>query len=125
MLQRVRANKSWWGRLALCALALQLYLSFGHIHPEELGLSASAQASSAAPSAGSNHNPGAPHDDDDDQGICSICAAVSLTAHSLMPAPVTLALPIETEWTWSRHLSSPRIVLRTAANFRARAPPHA
>jgi hypothetical protein len=31
-----RANKGSGGRLALFALALQLYLAFGHIHPEDI-----------------------------------------------------------------------------------------
>lgn len=120
MLQRLRTDKSWWGQLALFALALQLYLSFGHIHPKALGLSAPAQATSAAQS---DSGPAPPHDDDN--GICSICAALSLTAHSLMPAPVVLALPVATEWMWSRHTYSQRLAFETVANFRARAPPRA
>lgn len=31
-----RANKGFGGRLALLALALQFYLAFGHIHPEDI-----------------------------------------------------------------------------------------
>jgi hypothetical protein len=121
MLQRVMARKSWWGRLALFALALQLYLSFGHIHPEDLGISAAVQATGATHASGGT--PSTP--DDDDHGICSICAAVSLTSHSLMPAPVALALPVATEWTWSHLLPSPRLTYESVAYFHARAPPSA
>jgi hypothetical protein len=119
MLQWVRARNGWCGQLALFALALQLYLSFGHIHPEDLGLTAPAQAASAAQTDGT---PAAPHDDDD-HGICSICAALSLTANSLLPAPITLPVPIATAWTWPKHLRSQSRVVTTTANFRARAPP--
>ncbi len=39
-----RINRRWGGRLALFALALQLGLSFGHIHAEDLGLATSTNA---------------------------------------------------------------------------------
>lgn len=111
----------WCARLALFALALQLYLSFGHIHPEEMGLSAPSKV--AEQPAGGNDSPAAPHDDD--HGVCSICAALSLTANSVLPVTITLALPVATEWTWPQHVRPPRLVVETITTFRARAPPHA
>jgi hypothetical protein len=119
MLHWVRARRGFCGHLALFALALQLYLSFGHIHPEELGLSAPAQPTGVVQAS---DGPASPHDDDD-HGICSICAALSLTANSVMPASVALALPVASEWTWSQQLPSVPLVAKFAANFRARAPP--
>ena len=43
-----RIGRKWGGCLALFALALQLILSFGHVHTEDLGLAAPAEAVSIA-----------------------------------------------------------------------------
>ena len=64
---------------ALFALTIQLVLSFGHIHLENL------QAPSAVAAAQSQ--PGTPNDGDGTahHDVCAICAVISLTASSVVP----------------------------------------
>jgi len=116
-----RAKRSACAMLALLALAVQLYLSFGHMHAEELGLSTSASVTRTAQPADA---PAAPHDDND-RDVCSICAAVSLTAHSLLTTPVALALPMATEWAWLQPPQASFLFSQTPSNVRARSPPTA
>ena len=70
----VRSNRRFGSWAALFALAIQLVLSFGHIHLEGI------QGSSAAVAPQSQAQPNAPADDDGDRGFgphhfCAICAA--------------------------------------------------
>jgi hypothetical protein len=120
-----RINRRSCGFLALFALALQLYLSFGHIHAEELGISRLAGTSAHAQPRAGDLNPPFRHGDGDEHGICSICAALSLTASSVLPAIAPLPLPIATDWAWLTEVQSPQPLIELPANFRARAPPHA
>jgi hypothetical protein len=123
MLRWVRANRSRCGLLALFALALQLYLSFGHIHAEDLGLNppsgVTAQAGSAA------HDDDSQPADHDEHDVCAICVALGLTASSVIPVVAPLTLPIAGDFIWSLPVVSPRLDIQFAANFRARAPPSA
>src|SRR5581483_8784530 len=123
MLRSVRKNRSSYGMLALFALALQLYLSFGHIHADDLGLAPPAGAAAqASPTAQDDGSAPADHDEHD---VCAICVALGLTATSVIPVAAPLALPIASDFTWSHDFISPRLDIEFAASFRARAPPHA
>jgi hypothetical protein len=121
MLSWVRVNKAWCGRLALFALTLQLYLSFGHIHAEDLGLAPSANITAQS---GSGQG-GSPPADDDDHDVCAICIALGLTASSILPVVAPLPVPMATDWAWLNELQLPQPTFKLAANFQARAPPHA
>jgi hypothetical protein len=122
----VHGHKRCGALLALAALALQIVLSFGHVHLDGVRAGDShssvvahkavvAQASPQAPA----QNPGS----DDD--YCAICASIylastSLTAHA-PPLPVPLGFErIALTFTTDRGIAEPR---RTA--FRSRAPPAA
>ena len=59
----VRSNRYFGSWAALFALAIQLVLSFGHIHFEDI------QGSSAIVAAQSQAQPNAPADDDNDRGF--------------------------------------------------------
>jgi len=108
--------------LALFALALQLVLSFGHVHVEGFaaGRAAIAQASTAATGNLANQESPALADD-----YCSVCALIHL-AGSLAPAqPPSLPLPTSFHRPWRTaavefDLTRPHRVL-----FGARAPPTA
>ena len=80
-------NKVWLGsRLALLALALQLALSFGHVH--------AALPATAVAQAGSAIGPVAPdHDDDSAVDLCAICVVLALANSALVAAPPALPLP--------------------------------
>src|ERR1700693_3120653 len=84
-----RANRMVGGRLALFALALQLVLSFGHIHPEDLfgsakggALSVSTVLPTAAEATALSADQ-ASHQGDD---YCAICATMALLNTSCVAA---------------------------------------
>jgi hypothetical protein len=90
-----RANRIFGGVLALAALALQLVLSFDHIHAEDIygvvpvGASASSTLRVLAKTtAGPVHQP-SQHGDD----YCLICATTSLLNNSVDAAAPQLPLP--------------------------------
>jgi hypothetical protein len=105
--------------LALWALALQLWLGFGHIHAEDVAPAPQTTAA-AAQQDGTGH-PALPGDHDD----CPICSVMHLAGAVVLPAPPALAA-----------LEVPRFTLLPAAHaaitfaaapsaFNARAPPTA
>ncbi len=123
-----RACRKLGGGLALFALALQLYLSFGHIHPEDIygtanvPLSSAAQISLPAASASSSlttdHTASLPDD------ICAICATMYLLGTSSVPEAPQVS-PVALIWQPAGHViavadifSAPR-----RAAFQSRAPP--
>jgi hypothetical protein len=116
-----RTNRRRSAHLALFALALQFYLSFGHIHAEDLGLAPAAKV--IAQTASAQHGGSTPADNDD-HDVCAICVALSLTASSVVPIVAPLQVPVATDWAWLNELESPRLVVALPANFQARAPPH-
>ncbi len=118
----VRDHLCWGSRLALFALALQLVLSFGHIHAEDLGLAAPAaltyaQSGAADGGAPSPQDPGHAHD------VCAICAALNLTATSFIPVVAVLVLPVAQAWVWSPAIAAAPAQFDLARSFQARAPP--
>jgi hypothetical protein len=122
-----RSNRRFVARLALFALGLQLVLTFGHIHREDLIPAAAAStlvASTAQPSADAPNLPAPVHKSrgavDD---VCAICALIQLanisvpSAAPLLPPPHAVGLS-RLETTAELYLAaSPRRF------FRARAPP--
>jgi hypothetical protein len=108
--------------LALIALALQIVLTFGHVHLH--GLSGSSrrvvagqaslahrplQAPAQSPSNGDDH--------------CAICASIFLASSAFAPAPPQLLVPANFQRVdHGFHAASPLVEpLRLA--FRSRAPP--
>jgi hypothetical protein len=121
----VHRNRRHGAYLALAALALQIVLSFGHVHLDGLvrpshALATShntvvAQASQRAPA----QNPG----DDDD--YCAICASIFLVSTSFVSDPPKLPVP-DVSWRIKPSFSAARgIVEPRRVAFRSRAPPAA
>lgn len=127
----------WWRSkrragvgLGLFALAVQLILSFGHIHPQDvLPPSALAAASTTLlfPGAKLSSVPaqhrapnGLPHDD------CPICMAMHMTASGLLPTPPFVVLPSKFDRV-SKNAAFEKFDLsvRRYALFQTRAPPFA
>ena len=115
-----RSNRRRWGWLALWALALQLGLSFGHIHVAHgghAGLATPAQSDAATP------QPPPDHEDDHESHYCAIYAVNAL----LSGAQVAAAPLIPTLAAWAIadiSIATAAVgagVRRTA--FRSRAPP--
>ena len=122
-----RANKTFGGGLALFALALQFYLSFAHIHPEDiygpakLPLSSAAQIASPPPDATKLLPERASHHGND---ICAICATIYLLNSS--PAPQAPQLqPVALNSRPAEHFISVAgsFVAAGRAPFQSRAPP--
>jgi hypothetical protein len=115
----VRARLGVGSRLALFALALQIALSFGHVHLGDFrhGTNGLAVAGTQPPS----DPPQQPVHDADD--YCAICATIHLAATSLLPQapplPVPfMARPIE----HAKFLATSSFSARRAP-FQSRAPP--
>ena len=110
-----------WTWLALLAIAAHVVLSAVHTHHHEQPPDAGAMASSPSSDAPTNPNRHAP--DDDDEGTCPICWALSvanttvLTAVFILAAIAAVRIPVPAprgEFRWCR---------RPAASFQARGPP--
>ena len=96
-----RSLRTKGSRIALFALWLQIALSFGHIHPEDIfgpighavaqghGITQVSSDGSAAPQGPSKHGAAAAFDDG-----CAICASMMLAASLVLPDPINLALPL-------------------------------
>ena len=120
----VRSNRRIAAWVASFALALQLVLSFGHMHLESMGLASPAVASSAQSQGAAND--GAPPGGNRGEGaddICAICAALSLTATSALPTVVALVLALAQGREWLADVRSALIPFTLHFAFQARAPP--
>jgi hypothetical protein len=123
----VHRHKRRGALLALAALALQIALSFGHVH---LNLHTSVGYSHgpiAAPRYGqlAQTSPQAPTQIPDDDDYCAICASIFLASTSFTSSPPALPVPIgfqriEHSFDNARGSTEPR---RLA--FQSRAPPAA
>ena len=115
-----RTNRQVGGRLALIALALQLLLTFGHVHAPMVAHASAVQTSQPDGTApqGPNHNGLADTD-------CPICALIQLSAISAPSVAPVLPLPVAIGFSTLQ----PHVELTTAtapqASFQARAPPAA
>jgi hypothetical protein len=117
----VRSNRRFGSWAALFALAIQLVLSFGHIHLEGIQGSSAVVVSQAQPNA--------PADDDVDRGFgphhfCAICAALSLTASSVLPAVELPATPVAHRQKWGVDVRRVQLSYGVLFPFQARAPPY-
>ena len=117
---RTRQRCGSW--LALAAIALQLVLSFGHIHLEKFtsGSAIPSMAASKAPS--SQQNP-AQHPANEADNYCAICATIHLASTSFLPNAPLLSMPFASRAIEHfRYFSFNSISPRRAA-FQSRAPP--
>ncbi len=114
-------QRPWCGWLGLLALALQLVLSFAHVHHHEAGGAAAMAAGSLEPGS-AGQSPAHPDDDGDEH--CTICWAMAVAAGIVLPALAAWAFV-------SRRVTAPLPGPAPAAAtaclsrlFQARAPPH-
>jgi hypothetical protein len=116
----VRGNRRIGAWLGLLALALQLILSFGHIHLSDLAIPQAAAAADAAaapnPGTPTNRHHGAPD-------ICAICVALNLTASSVVPTAASLVLPFVFTQAWLPDFEAALVSSEPHLFFQARAPP--
>ena len=117
----VRGSIRFGSWLALSALAIQLVLSFGHIHAEDFAPAADIQAAvDADHDAGNPAEPdhhGLGHDD------CAICATTALLATLVIPPPPALDLPATYSFAFLDEAIACRWIGAAPRLFQARAPP--
>ena len=117
-----RTNRRWSTWLALAAMALQLVLSFGHIHLEKLAngpVIASVTTSKAPPS---QQNP-TQRPANEAEDFCAICTTIHLASSSFLPdAPL---LPVAFTSGRIEHFGSFNFIFisQQYAAFQSRAPP--
>jgi hypothetical protein len=108
--------------LALIALALQLVLTFGHVHLRGLGGSShriiARQASLAHPPLQAPVQ--IPSDDDD---YCAICASIFLASSAFAPAPPQLLVPASFRRIEHYFNAAQPLAEQLRLAFRSRAPP--
>jgi hypothetical protein len=119
----IRANRRIGTTVALFALAVQLILSFGHVHLDKAALFGPAVAGISAPQTPNGggappdrHRPGA-----DD--FCAICATISLASTLLLPEPAAITLPIAHAQAWPPQFQATLAARGPQYLFQARAPP--
>jgi hypothetical protein len=122
----LKRNGGW---LALFALWLQLAVSFGHLHPEEvfgpagrLIVPGHGATEIAAPRHDSPLTP-VPAGESEAADVCAICAVMAMAATSVPPVATSLPAP---SFIFIRHAAAHpvfRIAARPFLLFRTRAPP--
>jgi hypothetical protein len=117
-----RTNRRWSTWLALAAMVVQLVVSCGHIHLEKLP-SGSVVASLAASKAPSSQQNPDQHPANEAGGVCSICAAIHLTASSFLPDAPLLPVPFASETIEHFGYYNFTFVSPQRAAFQSRAPP--
>jgi hypothetical protein len=121
-MQWVRRNRKSGAYPAIVALALQIVLSFGHVHLStisDVSLSATTHRVTLTQSQPPAQNPSGGDD------YCAICASMFLASTSFTPAPPVLPVPVVSNglsisFNNAGNLAEPR---RSA--FQSRAPPAA
>jgi hypothetical protein len=118
----IRRNRRIGAWAALFALAVQITLSFGHIH---IGKIASAtQAAHATQWQLSDRNaPARSGHHSDANDFCAICATIAMVASSVVPEPSLPVPPIAAPYAWSRQFASALRSRQAHFLFQARAPP--
>jgi hypothetical protein len=111
--------------LALFALALQMVLSFGHLHRDDLGLPPLRAPDQTQVTAHANPapHPGNPDQQPASDDYCAICASMMLVATAVPSLPPVLPVPEPVRPVWAATASAHTLKLDIALSFRARAPP--
>jgi hypothetical protein len=117
----IRLHLTFGGRLGLLALALQLALTFGHVHVGEVAPDAVLTVAAERPAA-DDPVPPQPSERHDHQ-YCVLCATLQLAATALAATPP--ALPAGAECNGVRLALPAEAIPRAGAwhSFQARGPP--
>lgn len=125
-----RQKVPWLSRLALFALAVQIVLSFGHVHlvgaapASAAGVNAPAVESIFAAAPG----PALPTDRDRNSpahDFCALCASISFLHSLVLPVPAALAALAKFDRIEFRYASTTAVLTHPRSPSQARAPPFA
>jgi hypothetical protein len=121
----VRCSKRRWSAwLALAAIALQLVLSFGHTHLEQLAGRSDIASMTASETSSTQQNP-AQHPANDADDYCAFCVIIHLASSSFLPVSPLLPVPFASRTVEHfGHFTFVFISPQRAA-FQSRAPPRA
>ena len=123
-----RAYRKFGGRLALFALALQFYLSFAHIHPDDIygpvGQALSVAETVNLPAAESFKSIPAGQPWYSGDALCPICETIYFLSNSFTPTAPTI-LPLTFTSRPAQHLAvhAALFIASRRAPFQSRAPP--
>jgi hypothetical protein len=120
-MSRLRCKLLFGCYLAFAGLALQLILSFGHVHLE--GIRAGSLAAAAAFKGPASQPSPAQHPANDADDYCAICATIHLAASSFLPDAPQLPVPFVSQAVeLSSHVGFVFVAPQRTA-FQSRAPP--
>jgi hypothetical protein len=106
---------------------VQLVVSFGHVHRDDLGLASLAADSAVASPIGSGlaHSPAVPdrgHNPASD-ALCPICASINLAGALILPLPPRLDAPMHVGRARLPVAQTNSLSNQVRLSFQARAPP--
>jgi hypothetical protein len=125
-MSRGRTTRLFGAGLGLFALLLQLAVSFGHIHAEDLlqpspvGPTGAFVLDKAEPGPARDEQAPAPSHDD-----CPICAVMHLAGAIVVPSPPALVVPADLAAAPLPSRAAPFVLTARRSPFRTRAPPQA
>jgi hypothetical protein len=123
----VHCYKRFGACLALAALALQMVVSFGHVHLDRAARSSAAIAAAAshgtALAQASPRSPAQNPSDDDD--YCAICASIFLASTSFIALPPPLPVPLGFTRIAHSYGAAFGVIAPRRGAFQSRAPPAA
>ena len=117
-----RTERRLGSLLALFALAVQLVLSFGHIHLNGV-VGETTPAIVAGGHAFTSPSSPAQHPANEADDYCAICAVIHLAATSFLPQSPQLAVPFVAEIVEHSSLVAFFFVAPQRTPFQSRAPP--
>ena len=117
---RKRRFASW---VALAALALQLVVSFGHVHLDGIGGTGHGPAVTGLSTHVSRLPASQPGHDGDD--YCPICASIYLVSSSFVPQPPPLPVPFASHAIEHFDRVAVVFIVPRRTPFQSRAPPPA
>jgi hypothetical protein len=125
-----RQKVPWLSRLALFALAVQIVLSFGHVHVNGAAPASAAGMNALAVESNSTAAPGPALPTDRDRNspahdLCALCASISLLHSLVLPVPAALAALGEFDRIQFRYASATAVLAQPRSPSQARAPPFA
>lgn len=116
-----RTMRRFCGSLGLAALALQLVLSFGHIHLD--GVHRGSHGTTVASSSARPLQLPARQPADDGDNYCAICATIYLAANSFVPQAPQLPVPFVSRPIEHFYRVAVDFIAPRRAPFQSRAPP--
>jgi len=121
----VHSRKHFGAGLALVALALQLIVSFGHVHLDGVVRSSATVGTSSQSVLQASRQAPAQSPVDDADGYCAICASIYLASTAFIPPVPQLPPPVGFERIAHSFIATFGSVVPRRVAFQSRAPPAA